>query len=71
MCAAKRRVSTGAIKEKTDLTPDHYFAALKLIEQLNKDGLLPDFILRNILKDYADMVDVSRFAIQSERLETA
>ena len=61
----------GAIKEKTDLTPDHYFAALELIEQLNKDGLLPDFILRNILRDYANMVDISRFAIQSERLETA
>jgi uncharacterized protein YjgD (DUF1641 family) len=61
----------GAIKEKTDLTPDHYFAALKLIKQLNKDGLLPDFILRNILRDYANMVDISRFAIQSERLETA
>ena len=61
----------GACKERTDLTPDHYFAALKLIEQLNKDGLLPAFILRNILKDYADTVDVSRFAIQSERLETA
>ena len=61
----------GAIKEKTDLTPDHYFAALKLIEQLNKDGLLPDFILRNILRDYANVADISRFAIQSERLETA
>ena len=61
----------GAIKEKTDLTPDHYFATLKLIEQLNKDGLLPDFILRNILRDYANVVDISRFAIQSERLETA
>ena len=61
----------GAIKKKADLTPDHYFAALKLIEQLNKDGLLPDFIFRNILKEYTDVVDVSRFAIQSERLETA
>ena len=61
----------GAFKEKTDLTPDHYFAALKLIEQLHKDGLLPAFILRNILRDYADVVDMSRFAIQDERSEIA
>ena len=61
----------GTCKKNTDLTPDHYFAALKLIEQLNKDGLLPAFILRNILKDYADMVGLSRFAIQSERTEIA
>ena len=58
-------------KMNAEYTAEHYFAALKLIEQLNKDGLLPDFILRNILRDYANMVDISRFAIQSERLETA
>ena len=40
----------GVCTEKTDLTPDHYFAALKLIEQLHKDGLLPGFLLRSILK---------------------
>ena len=59
----------GAGKEKPDLTPDHYFAALKLIEQLHKDGMLPAFMLRNILRDYADTVDISRFAIQDEGTE--
>ena len=57
--------------EKTDLTPDHYFAALKLIEQLHMDGLLPGLLLRRILKEYADTVDLSRFAIQSETEEVA
>ena len=61
----------GVCTEKTDLTPDHYFAALKLIEQLYKDGLLPGFLLRRILREYADMVDLSRFAIQSETEEVA
>ena len=59
----------GVRKEKPDLTPDHYFAALKLIEQLHKDGLLPAFMFRNILRNYADTVDISRFAIQDEGTE--
>ena len=57
----------GAIKEKTDLTPDHYFAALKLIEQLHKDGKLPAYIFRNILNDYADVVDLSQFTIINDK----
>ena len=61
----------GVCTEKTDLTPDHYFAALKLIEQLYKDGLLPGFLLRSILKEYADTVDLSRFAILSDTEEVA
>ena len=61
----------GACKEKIALTPDHYFAALKLIEQLYKDGEIPAFMFRNILNDFADTVDLSRFAIQSERSEIA
>lgn len=61
----------GVCTEKTDLTPDHYFAALKLIEQLHKDGLLPGFLLRRILKEYADTVDLSRFAILSDTEEVA
>ena len=61
----------GVCTEKTDLTPDHYFAALKLIEQLHKDGLLPTVLLRRILKEYADMVDLSRFAILSDTEEVA
>ena len=61
----------GVCTEKTDLTPDHYFAALKLIEQLHKDGLLPTVLLRRILKEYADLVDLSRFAILSDTEEVA
>ena len=41
----------------TEFTADHYFAALKLIEQLYKDGEIPAYMFRNILKDYADVID--------------
>ena len=56
----------GACNEKNGLTPGHYFAALKLIEQLNKDGLLPGYIFRNILNDYTDLVDLSQFTITED-----
>ena len=56
----------GASNETHGLTPGHYFAALKLIEQLNKDGLLPGYILRNILNDYTDLVDLSQFTITED-----
>ena len=52
-------------------SPDHYFAALKLIEQLYKDGEIPAFMFRNILKEYADIVDLSRFAITNEKEDAA
>ncbi len=58
---------------KTDMTysPDHYFAALKLIEQLYQDGEIPAYMFRNILKEYADIVDLSRFAITNEKEDAA
>ena len=43
--------------------PDYWFAALKLIEQLYKDGKIPNFMYRNILNEYADIVDVAAFVI--------
>lgn len=43
--------------------PDYCFAALKLIEQLYKDGKVPNFMYRNILNEYADIVDVAAFVI--------
>lgn len=52
--------------KKDDLTPAHYFAALKLMEQLHRDGLLPAYIFRNMLNDYADVVDLSKFLIGEE-----
>ena len=41
--------------------PAYCFAALKLIEQLYRDGKIPGFMFRNILSDYADIVDESLF----------
>lgn len=43
--------------------PDYCFAALKLVEQLYKDGKIPNFMYRNILNEYADIVDVAAFVI--------
>ena len=59
--------------KKTDMTysPDHYFVALKLIEQLYKDGEIPAYMFRNILKEYADVVDLSRFTITNEKEDAA
>ena len=59
--------------KKSDMTysPDHYFAALKLIEQLYKDGEIPAYMFRNILKEYADVVDLSRFTITNEKEDAA
>lgn len=43
-------------KMKAGFTPEHYFAALKLIEQLHKDGKIPAYMFRNMLNEYADVV---------------
>lgn len=53
-------------KIQTGLGPEYYFAALKLIEQLHKDGKLPAYIFRNILNDYTDVVDLSLFTVIDE-----
>ena len=52
-------------------TPDHYFAALKLIEQLHRDGQIPAYMFRRILNDHAGLVDLSKFTIIDEREEAA
>lgn len=41
--------------------PEYCFAALKLIEQLFRDGKIPEYMFRNILGDYADIVDETQF----------
>lgn len=51
--------SVGKIGDKEDCKT--VFAALKLIEQLYRDGLISACIYRNILADYADAVDLSQF----------
>ena len=43
-------------KKNMEYTADHYFAALKLIEQLYKIGEIPAYMFRNILNEYADVV---------------
>lgn len=55
----------------TEYTSDHYFAALKLIEQLYKDREIPAYMFRNILNDYADVVDLSQFTIIEEKEDEA
>lgn len=54
-------------KMNMEYTADHYFAALKLIEQLYKNGEIPAYMFRNILNEYADVVDLAQFAVIEER----
>ncbi len=49
--------------------PDLCFAALKLIEQLNHDGHLPAYMFRNIMNDYAGIVDLSKFTVKEIKKE--
>lgn len=49
--------------------PKKIFAALKLIEQLYKDGHIPAYMYRNILNDYAEIVDLSKFTVAKEENE--
>lgn len=58
-------------KMKAGFTPEHYFAALKLIEQLHKDGKIPAYMFRNMLNAYADVVDLSKFTVIEEKEEAA
>ena len=58
-------------KMNTEYTSDHYFAALKLLEQLHKDGQIPAYMFRNMLNDYADVVDLSKFTVIEEKEERA
>lgn len=58
-------------KMNMEYTADHYFAALKLIEQLYKDGEIPAYMFRNILNEYADVVDLAQFTVIEKREEEA
>ena len=49
--------------------PDLCFAALKLLEQLNHDGHLPAYMFRNIMNDYAGIVDLSKFTVKDIKKE--
>lgn len=37
------------------------YAALKLIENLYKNGMIKEHVYRNILKDHNDIIDISEF----------
>ena len=58
-------------KMNMEYTADHYFAALKLIEQLYREGEIPGYMFRNILSEYADVVDLAKFTVMEERKEEA
>ncbi len=58
-------------KMNMEYTADHYFAALKLIEQLYKNGEIPAYMFRNILNEYADVVDLAQLTVMEEREEEA
>ena len=58
-------------KINAEYSAEHYFAALKLIEQLYKVGLISAQMLRSILNDYADVVDLSKFTIMEEKEEAS
>ena len=58
-------------KMNAEYISDHYFAALKLLEQLHKDGKIPAYMFRNMLNDYADVVDLSKFTVIEEKEEIA
>ena len=58
-------------KMNAEYTSDHYFAALKLLEQLHKNGKIPAYMFRNMLNDYADVVDLSKFTVIEEKEEIA
>lgn len=49
-----------------EYTPDHYFAALKLLEQLCWDRKISPQRFRAILKDYAEIVDLTKFSIPED-----
>ena len=41
------------------------FAALKLIEALHARDLVPDYMFKNILNEYANRVDTTQFKIKT------
>ena len=58
-------------KINAEYSAEHYFAALKLIEQLYKDGLISAQMLRSILNYHADFVYLSKFTIMEEKDEAS
>ena len=49
--------------------PAMIFVALKLIEQLYRDGKISAFMFRNILEEYSDLVDIGEFVKGEQKKE--
>lgn len=49
--------------------PAMIFGALKLIEQLYRDGKISASQFRNILEDYSDIVDIGEFVKAEQKKE--
>ena len=56
--------------EQAKKDPKLCFAALKLIEQLYNDGYIERYMFRNILNEYAGVVDVSKFSLERRNDES-
>ena len=56
--------SNNEVRNMKDATPAEIFAALKLIEQLYQDGHIPQYMFKNILNEYRDIVDITEFNLQ-------
>ena len=49
--------------------PAMVFGAVKLIEQLYRDGKISAFMFRNILEEYSDLVDIGEFVKGEQKKE--
>lgn len=46
---------------KLDDNPSTIFSALKLVEMLYKDGKIEKTVFQNILNEFSDKVDITKF----------
>ena len=56
-------------KIEVDKNPAMGFGALKLIEQLYRDGKISASQFRNILEEYSDLVDIGEFVKGEQKKE--
>ena len=56
-------------KIEVDKNPAMVFGALKLIEQLYRDGKISASQFRNILEEYSDSVDIGEFVKGEQKKE--
>ena len=56
-------------KIEVDKNPAMVFGALKLIEQLYRDGKISAAQFRNILEEYSDLVNIGEFVKGEQKKE--